>query len=267
MSCDVSVIIPTYNSSATLGRALDSVFFQSLPPREIIVIDDASGDWEKSKLIAESYPETIPIHFRHRGKNKGPSIARNIGISLASCRYIAFLDSDDIWFKDKLKVQCCVMDRCKADLSTHKYIFDVNARDDDMEGSYDKDDLLLSSLSPWTFLFRNYATPTIMVVREKMVPFDQTLRRNEDWKCWMEILSRSGYRGVDIRLCLAGGFKPGIGISGLSQDIEAMHNSRLLALKSLRSEGNISPPQYLVGTLIETIKYPVRNLRIALGRF
>ena len=49
MSCDVTVVVPVYNSSHTLKRALDSVFSQSLLPREIIVVDDGSDDWEQSQ--------------------------------------------------------------------------------------------------------------------------------------------------------------------------------------------------------------------------
>jgi glycosyltransferase involved in cell wall biosynthesis len=101
MSCDVSVIIPTYNSSSTLKRALDSVYGQSLLPREIIVVDDGSDDWEQSRLIATSYPDSISIRFIHMDKNQGVSTARNVGISAALCRYLAFLDSDDVWYRTR----------------------------------------------------------------------------------------------------------------------------------------------------------------------
>jgi glycosyltransferase involved in cell wall biosynthesis len=75
MSCDVSVVIPTYNSSGTLKRALDSVYGQSLLPREIILVDDGSDDAELSGRIAASYPDRISIRFIPLARNQGVSAA------------------------------------------------------------------------------------------------------------------------------------------------------------------------------------------------
>jgi glycosyltransferase involved in cell wall biosynthesis len=266
MNSDVTVIIPTYNSSATLGRALDSVFSQSLLPREVIIIDDGSDDWEKSETIARSHQGDVSVRFIRSEMNSGSSVVRNIGLLTASSQYIAFLDSDDIWFRDKLRLQLGIMDRCNVDLSVHKYIFDMNARKGDADDSYDSRTLSISSLSSWTLLFRNYATPTVMVRKKKMVPFDPCLRRCEDWKCWMEMLSAHGSSGVYIRHALAGGFKPGIGSSGLSGDIKAMHLTKLLALKSLTKDRKISIGEYVIGACIERAKYPARVLRATLRK-
>jgi glycosyltransferase involved in cell wall biosynthesis len=269
MSCDVSVVIPTYNSSGTLKRALDSVYEQSLPPREIIVVDDGSDDWKQSRRIVESYPDRIAIRFIHINKNQGPSAARNTGISAAVRLYLAFLDADDVWFKNKIAIQYGLMTSDHLDFSMHEYVEDINQLTRDLESpsSLENRDeispLSVSPLSSWNLLFRNRATPTVMVSRQKMVPFDTSLRRIEDWKCWMQLLRKRECRGVYIRLVLAGGFKNGIGASGLSQDVNGMHAGRMLALKKLIEEGNISMVQYLVGISMETVKYPVRALLVA----
>src|SRR5882762_10135933 len=117
MNCDVSAITPTYNSSGTLRRALDSIYSQSLLPREVIVVDDGSDDWEQSRLIAASYPDSIASRFIHLDNNQGPSTARNIGIASARCRYVAFLDSDDIWYRDKIAIQYGLMTSHNLDFS------------------------------------------------------------------------------------------------------------------------------------------------------
>ena len=258
MNCDVSVVIPTYNSSGTLRRALDSIYGQSLVPREIIVVDDGSNDWEQSRLIARSFPDTIVLIFIQLEKNQGVSTARNTGISSARSRYLAFLDSDDIWHTDKLAIQYSLMTRRNLDLSVHKYGKDMTSSSGDKRHHESS----LSSLSSWHPLFRHDNAATVMVLREKMVLFDTSLRRGEDFKCWMELLSkhRSGCRGVYLPRVLAGSFKPSIGYSGLSQDVRAMHLSRMQALKDLILEGGISLPQYLVGSYLETAKYPIRNM-------
>jgi glycosyltransferase involved in cell wall biosynthesis len=270
MSCDLSVITPTYNSSRTLRRALDSIYGQSLLPREIIVVDDGSEDWEQSQLIATSYPSCIAIRFIHTDKNQGPSSARNIGISAARGCYLAFLDSDDVWYEDKVAIQYGLMTNHNLDFSMHQYCHDRTRLGCNQEGSEEKKDsddmpsLSISSLSSWTPLLRNDSTNSVMVLKEKMVFYDTSLRRGEDFTLYMELLSRPGCRALYIRRVLAGGFKSTIGASGLSYDVKAMHIGRMLALKKLTDRGCISIFQYLFGISTETVKYPIRVLRVSL---
>jgi serine O-acetyltransferase len=263
MSCDVSVITPTYNSSGTLKRALDSVCGQSLLPREIIVVDDGSDDWEDSRRIAASYAGGIAIHFIHIDKNQGPSAARNAGISSARSRYLAFLDSDDVWYKNKLAIQYGLMTSYNLDFSMHRYRHDMTRSGCDDGDSDDRSPLSLSSLSAWTPLLRNDSTNSVMVLKRKMVFYDTSLRRGEDFTLYMELLSRRGCKAVYIGRVLAGGFKSTIGASGLSQDVKGMHLGRMLALRKLITEGKISRVQYLFGVWTEMVKYPIRALRVS----
>lgn len=96
-----SVIIPSYNRYQTLCRALDSVLAQSLPAQEIIVVDDASTQVEYTTL-AETYPM---VRIYRQTQNRGVSACRNQGIHLANAPWLAFLDDDDEWFANKLKIQ------------------------------------------------------------------------------------------------------------------------------------------------------------------
>ncbi|MBI3266153.1 MAG: glycosyltransferase [Chlamydiae bacterium] len=95
----VSLIIPTYNRASFLKEALDSVFDQERRPDEIIVIDDGSTD--ETQRIVNSFKD---IHYFYQ-PNQGVSSARNQGIKMAQAEWITFLDSDDLWLPDKLKVQ------------------------------------------------------------------------------------------------------------------------------------------------------------------
>lgn len=99
MEADVSVIIPTYNRLEFLQGALDSVWSQSLPAREIIVVDDGStdGTWE--------YLKTCSSLTALKQDNQGPAAARNLGARQAGSTWLAFLDSDDTWRPEKLARQ------------------------------------------------------------------------------------------------------------------------------------------------------------------
>jgi len=93
---NISVIIPTYNRYTLLKRALTSVYAQTLQPQEVIVVDDGSTD--NTSYIIQDFPK---ITYMYQ-ENSGVSSARNLGIKNSTCKWIAFLDSDDAWDKNKL---------------------------------------------------------------------------------------------------------------------------------------------------------------------
>lgn len=93
-----SVVIPLYNKHDTVKRAIDSVLNQSLPPDEIIVVNDGSTDGS-DKLVCAQFGQRVRLVDQ---TNQGVSVARNIGLKQATCRYVAFLDSDDEWKPDFL---------------------------------------------------------------------------------------------------------------------------------------------------------------------
>ena len=86
----ISVIIPVYNSAATLARAIESVLVQTWPAQEIIVIDDGSTD--NSLHVAKGFADRIRIIHQ---PNAGVSAARNRGAEAATAPWLAFLDADD----------------------------------------------------------------------------------------------------------------------------------------------------------------------------
>ena len=96
----VSVIIPAYNAANHIARAIDSVLSQSHKPDEIIIIDDGSTDDTQS--IVQKYLPNVTYIYQ---ANAGVSAARNTGIETANSEWIAFLDSDDEWSTDILKLQ------------------------------------------------------------------------------------------------------------------------------------------------------------------
>lgn len=100
----VSVIMPAYNSTGTIRKAIDSVLAQDVD-LELIVIDDASGDDLENKMKEAGYLDNPAICYIKNEKNMGAAMSRNRGIDMAAGSYVAFLDADDWWEADKLKKQ------------------------------------------------------------------------------------------------------------------------------------------------------------------
>jgi succinoglycan biosynthesis protein ExoO len=99
---DFSVIIPAYNVSDIVGRAIRSAAAQTLPPLEIIVIDDCSTD--STVEVVRALGREIPsLRLLTTLANGGPSAARNVGLREAEAEWIALLDADDAWKPDRLK--------------------------------------------------------------------------------------------------------------------------------------------------------------------
>ena len=98
----IDVIIPVFNRSHLVERAIDSVLTQSFKHFNLFIVDDGSTDDLASVLKKYSYDSRV-IFFRQ--ENKGVSAARNLGISHSKSEWIALLDSDDEWLPQKLEIQ------------------------------------------------------------------------------------------------------------------------------------------------------------------
>ena len=113
----VSVIIPCFNSQSTIGDAIRSVINQTYPIHEIIVVDDGSTD-NSANFVSEHFPMVTLI----KQANMGVSKARNVGIQSATGKWVAFVDADDIWLPDKLRLQFEELKGCQWS-HTNSYYF------------------------------------------------------------------------------------------------------------------------------------------------
>lgn len=203
--CPVSVIIPTYNRSEYLCRALESIRRQTVRCGEIIVVDDGSTD--QTATVVESFSQQYPIDVNYiRQENRGPAAARNRGISVARYPYIAFLDSDDHWNKKKLELQFAAMNENPGYWISHtKEKWFRNGRHLNQKkihvprhGNIFDHCLLLCAVG----------MSTVMVKKElfSMVGnFDEGLRCCEDYDFWLRVSCRFLFYLVDLPLTIKEG--------------------------------------------------------------
>ena len=103
----VSVVIPAYNCGSFIKDTLDSVSSQTFKDVEVIAVDDGSDD--DTAGIIEGYEGDLSIKLLSNRYDRGPAGARNTGIEEAAGRFVAFLDSDDMWLPEKLEKQLSLM--------------------------------------------------------------------------------------------------------------------------------------------------------------
>lgn len=229
----ISVIIPCFNSEKTIENAIQSVINQTLPPDEIICIDDCSNDKTSSIINAlqKSSPK-IKIKLYENKTNLGPSISRNIGISEANGKWIAFIDADDEWHPQKLEVQISALTKHSLDFiggsfSYNKYTAPIPS-------------CHVKEISFRDLLYKNYfPTPSVVLSKDISLNFDPTMRYAEDYSAWLE-LAKQGVKMGHISTPLIFLNKPSYGHSGLSANLLLMQKGELLALRKALGTKNIT---------------------------
>lgn len=180
----ISVIIPVYNAERHLEAALQSVLAQNYGRFEIITVDDRStdGSAEIIKRIASEHPEIVYVL---QEKNQGAAVARNTALSIASGRYVAFLDSDDVWKSDKTEKQMKLLADNDAAIS-----FTAIEMIDPQNNLVKKKRKVKEKIN-YKFLLRNTMIPTSSVIidREKVGDFKMPLRRSgQDYATWLQLM-------------------------------------------------------------------------------
>jgi glycosyltransferase involved in cell wall biosynthesis len=226
MSSDsISVVIPTYNSSSTIVRALESVISQTLLPSEAIIIDDCSLDDTVQKILAwKNGNPGFNVLLIQNDKNRGPSFSRNIGIKASKSCWIAFLDSDDFWHPQKTELQL----RTALDFDfKFSGTISVSARKT-LQTSIEN--FKHKRLYPKNFLWKNhFQTPTVLIYKTEDLFFDETMRFAEDYDLWRRMIEKYGSAGLILSPLTSLGKSPYLG-SGLSSNLIEMEKGELRIL-------------------------------------
>ena len=116
----ISIITPCYNSENFIAECIDSVLGQSYTCWEMLIVDDCSSD-DSYAIACEYAKKDVRVQVYKNSENQGAWYSRNFAISKAKGRYIAFLDSDDVWLSQKLSVQVAFMKENNCDFSFSEY--------------------------------------------------------------------------------------------------------------------------------------------------
>lgn len=182
----ISVVVPTYNSSQTIERAILSVSRQTFLPLEIIIIDDHSHD--NTLEIIENLKLNVDLIILKNEKNHGPSISRNRGIEISRGEWIAFLDSDDYWHPQKLEIQ-------KRLLSTtgHHFVGSIATYGVEPNSHLSSTLTKVKEISPLKMMWKNYFhTPTVLVRKSTDLKFSSEMLYAEDFELWTKIIKKYG---------------------------------------------------------------------------
>lgn len=180
----VSVIMPAYNAQRFVEAAIRSVMTQTFPDWELLVLDDGSTD--ATLAIAQKLAqEDNRIRFLPNDRNMGVARTRNRGFDLCRGRYVALLDSDDVWHPDKLEKQLCLAQRTGAALIYSAYAIV------DAQGKQVKADYLVPQKVDLTHLLKENVIGCSTVLLDRQAVGDyrfQTDFYHEDYVLWLQLL-------------------------------------------------------------------------------
>ncbi len=233
MVLDFSVIVPVFNRSELLKRALDSVISQSLAPREVIVVDDGSTD-DTAEVLRSDYSTHVRVISQ---PNAGVSRARNVGITASGSEWIAFLDSDDEWHPRKLEFQAKFLAQnseyqvCHCDEIWIRRGTRVNPKKRHAKsgGWIFPKCLPLCAISPSAVILNQ-------AVFSDVGFFDESLPVCEDYEMWLRVTSKYPVGFVNEQLVI----KYGGHDDQLSQAYPAMDRFRIITLLKLLESNTLS---------------------------
>ena len=257
----VSVIIPCYLCSETIGRALASVAAQTLLPKEVIIVEDASPDGGVTlKTLHEQvakYADNFEVKVIALNKNQGVANARNVGWNAASHPFIALLDADDAWHPNKIDIQYKFMqENPQVMLCGHTCeVFEKG-----ITGNVNFHKNMVKTISSQKVLFSNpFSTPSVMLKKGIPFRFDSAKRYAEDYFLWLQVALSQG-KVHKIELSLAYLFKAKYGDSGLSSHMWQMEVGELNNYFLLFKTNKISAFLFFICSVYSLIKYIRRSL-------
>lgn len=229
-----SVIIPVYNAAATIMATLQSVLDQQLAPYEIIVVNDCSTD-DTEALLMRHFAGRI-TYFALK-ENRGPSHARNTGISKATGSHIVFQDADDVWHPDKLRLMEMVLEQ---DPSVRFLFHDYTVHE--LPAVIAAHELKPVRVSFTKLLVRNIiATPCTVINRADMLLFDERMSYTEDYDLFLRLAYKTGVYHVPVVLTRLN--RPVLSTGGQSSNRWKMRQGELIAYAHL---GRLHPLWYLL---------------------
>ncbi|WP_432472053.1 glycosyltransferase family 2 protein [Amphritea sp. HPY] len=194
---EVSVIMPSYNSADHISASISSVLQQTFTDWELLIIDDCSSD--NTAEVVKGFLQNSRIKLIQLEKNEGAAIARNVGIERSQGRYIAFLDSDDIWLPYKLETQLSFMKKNNVYFSYAAY------KKIDEEGSF-LGHVRVPDRVNYNSLLKSCVIGCLTVVYDTDFfgkIYMPKIRKRQDFGLWLKMLKRVDFAyGISEPLAL-----------------------------------------------------------------
>jgi|688.fasta_scaffold321704_2 teichuronic acid biosynthesis glycosyltransferase TuaG len=185
MSLGVSIIMPVFNSAIYISKSIKSVLCQSHTNFQLIIVDDCSTDNSLDVISEFLIDSRIELYVNE--SNKGAAYTRNVALTKVKFNFIAFLDSDDIWLEDKLKVQVNYMLENNSAISYGSYSI-INKNDITLKNHFK---------IPSKLTYQDYLKNTIIGMSTSMVNtnitgviFFENFRRRQDTILWLNLLKQ-----------------------------------------------------------------------------
>ncbi len=188
LTADIAVIIPCFNHSDVLRRTLEAVYSQTILPKMVVVIDDASAD-QAAETISRDFESRLPIHFLRFRENRGAPAARNQGARQTSSEFLLFLDADAELIPTALEkyLSALAADPAASFAYANFYWGSHFFR----SGPFDPDALKIE----------NYIHTSSLIRRADFPGFDETLKKFQDWDLWLT-MTEQNKRGVWVEEAL-----------------------------------------------------------------
>lgn len=193
----VSIIMPSYNTASFIAESIQSVLAQSYKDWELIIVDDCSPD--NTDQVVKPYLSDERIKYLKNEKNSGAAVSRNRALREAKGKWIAFLDSDDLWMPDKLKKQVDFMEKNGYHFSYTNYA-EIDTEDK-------RNGISVTGPKKITKTgFFNYCWPGCLTVmyNTKVVGLIQIadIKKNNDYAMWLKVCQKADCYLLDEELAL-----------------------------------------------------------------
>lgn len=195
----VSVITSTYNRKDLLKRSIESVLVQSMQDFELIVVDDCSTDGTEE--LVKAYADPRIVYAKTESNTGHDSKPKNLGIKMAKGKFVTFLDDDDKYRVDALRILSLYLEESGADVVYGDYLI----TDESKPGSKPNVGWSLD-FSPSNLQRMNFISMVVSMVRKEALVavggFDEAIPKFKDWNLWLR-MQKAGYRFIHVPIIVA----------------------------------------------------------------
>ena len=182
----VSIIMPSYNTASYIAEAINSVQNQTYTNWELIIVDDCSTD--STDDIVKKYLTDKRIKYFKKDSNSGAAISRNIALKKASGKWIAFLDSDDMWARDKLEVQIEFMKKNGYHFSYTNYC-EIDEKSN-RTGKIITGPKHISKVGMFSYCWPGCLTVMYDVDKVGLIQIED-IKKNNDYAMWLKVCKKT----------------------------------------------------------------------------